>query len=254
MLVLFSDSHIGFWRHRKHEFKVFLDWLSDNKPDVLVGLGDLFDLWVRDMAAIVLERNAARLINTLYELEEAGTEILLVAGNHDWHLRKQNIDPELAPKWGVPREKARLKVDGVEFYLEHGHLCEPGFDPVSCEALSYTNDYQGRAARNLWDSLPKLPSIRAGLAWAIENMSEPGITARPRAKSIENCLRRRAGKDAWIVYGHTHLPFFDSQRRIMNTGAFEAAIASFIVVEAGTAKLNYISKQSIRTVDEVTIT
>jgi UDP-2,3-diacylglucosamine pyrophosphatase LpxH len=81
-------------------------------PDVLVLAGDIYEMWWRGMTSSALDigRGSAR----IEEIHESGTDVVLVAGNHDrWLLRVgQDASDQIAP--GEPWEI------GEEFYFESG--------------------------------------------------------------------------------------------------------------------------------------
>lgn len=238
-VVFFSDSHIGSPQHRAREFIDMLERIRGDPPDALIGIGDIWDLWVRDPSALVFQESTYRLVELLYHLDKLGVLIVLIAGNHDWHMRDANIDPRLQPEWGVLRPRAWIEVGGTIFYVEHGHQCEIEFNSVTNELLSCSNDYQGEDMLNIWDNMPDPTKkiFSTGLGYYMSNLSRPGITARNKIDRIESCLEKRASEDGhrydWIVYGHTHVPKVDYERRIANPGAFDANVASYLEYDNG---------------------
>ena len=110
----FSDSHLIGTRCPNTE--ALLDVVAEEKPDLLIGNGDVIDLWVEPEA--VIAENP-----TYKQLECLSRDIptVLVIGNHDFD------DDALNRLFPMARVAFSYQVDG--FWFEHG--CGQGFQSSS---------------------------------------------------------------------------------------------------------------------------
>lgn len=112
-------------------------------PDVLVLAGDIYEMWWRGMVSSALDvgRASARVA----EIHESGTDVALVAGNHDrWMLRVGEDASELiAPgePWEIT-EEFYFESGGQEFVAVHGDEGDPlQRDPLSEWLCRQTDEF-----------------------------------------------------------------------------------------------------------------
>ena len=86
VILAVSDVHIGYEKSNADQFNLFLEETS-SRTDVsrLVILGDLFDMWRRDVSGLFLEYR--RTLEMLLDLKRK-IAVNYIVGNHDYHLRK----------------------------------------------------------------------------------------------------------------------------------------------------------------------
>ena len=76
-----SDAHLGAApSEREREVVAFLDHARRNAASVVIN-GDLFDFWFEWRT--VMPRGHVRVLGALAALADAGTPVVMIAGNHD---------------------------------------------------------------------------------------------------------------------------------------------------------------------------
>jgi UDP-2,3-diacylglucosamine hydrolase len=79
--LLMSDAHLGAaTAEREHAMVAFLDYARSNAGSVVIN-GDLFDFWFEWRT--VMPRGHVRVLGALAALADAGTPLVMIAGNHD---------------------------------------------------------------------------------------------------------------------------------------------------------------------------
>ncbi len=86
----------------------------------LIMLGDIFEFWLGYKHTVFTAY--IPLLNTLRRLQAAGTELVFVEGNHDFHLGpyfSETLKCRILPDGGV------LERDGRKIFIAHGDLVNP---------------------------------------------------------------------------------------------------------------------------------
>jgi len=229
-IVALSDVHLGFDRSNSKEFLEFLRQLQ-NRDDLedFVIVGDFIDLWRRDV--IGLEFELSKYIEELKILQK-NVNIHYVIGNHDFHLRSLK-------NHGYPfefKDSLLLERFGYKIRFLHGYQCDPIqnlLGPDTSEILCWTlSDDAGEMKSRLGEILcPKLNISREDLEEKIELLkSLPEDPARRmefskvgRVSDFIDCIKANfkiTDDEEFIVYGHTHRPFVDTEKRVANTGCW----------------------------------
>lgn len=120
-ISIISDVHIK--NSEKHIEKLFLDFLNHDlvqKSDLIVLLGDIFDVFIGTYKEYFDEHK-----DILYKINEiAGKkEMLYFEGNHDFFLKeafKENNDFLNFKKIKIFKEGQYISYDGTQYYFEHG--------------------------------------------------------------------------------------------------------------------------------------
>ena len=152
-----SDFHFGSPLSEVDAIRQFLDEeVPARDPDVLVLAGDIYELWFRGMASVMMEFSEFSL--RFEELHRNGTEVVLVAGNHDRRLIRNGeaASDDLTPPapWIIGEEYVFESGD-TEFVAVHGDGADIiQRDPLS-EWLCLRSDYFG----SLWLGLGGLIGI-----------------------------------------------------------------------------------------------
>ncbi len=123
-VYFFSDVHLGAEGKVKEKQKEenvisFLQSIKRSAAEIYI-LGDLFDYWFE--YSTVVPKGYYRLFTTFSELNEQGTRLYLVVGNHDYWAKsyfKEEFGMEIYHK---PVDKVIL---GKRFYLHHGDGLNP---------------------------------------------------------------------------------------------------------------------------------
>lgn len=230
-IVAFSDVHLGYDQADSDSFLEFIKGLQSRKDleDVVI-VGDLFDLWRRDI--IGLEFELSKYVEELKVLKE-NVKVHYVIGNHDFHVRY--LEDHGYPF--TPQPSIALDRFGYTIKFLHGHQCDPlqnVLGPNTSEYLCWTlSDDIGEAKSRLWDILsPKRELTKGEFEQQYDKiMSPPEDERRTMAlaekfgtfSSFVDCLKANfkiTGEREFIVFGHTHKPFIDVQKRVANTGSW----------------------------------
>lgn len=109
-IIEFSDSHLGKEQSNKSNMGRLLDMVAREKPDLLIGNGDIVDLWRAKEEEI--EKNP--LVRRLKELS-GKMETVFIVGNHDFNH-------EALGRFFPNANKIALSFCVEGFWFEHGHL------------------------------------------------------------------------------------------------------------------------------------
>lgn len=203
-IIFIADAHLaGIDDPVQATLAAFLDALAAGDieggvPEMLVVLGDLFDNWSGYNP--VVEYQYGRVLASFKRLAGAGTRVVYVEGNHDFHT-SDFFAGEL--KGTVHVESTTLEVDGRHIFISHG-------DTVEMDS--------GHA---LWRSFLRSAAFRvvtwpmsAAMVWRIAaylSRKSRMSNNNTRSVAIEERHKRFAaskvgeGIDA-VVMGHSHLP------------------------------------------------
>ena len=223
MMIVVSDIHLGYTT-QKHEFTSFLDHLDEKPVDRLVIVGDLLDMWRRDIAGVILEN--IDVFVKLEALQQRGVTIDIIAGNHDYHLK------ELRDRYQFTFHPSGLQLPlGSRTYtFYHGYEFD-GFQLwYWFEWLCLSTDEAGQRFEEFWRNLRMVAGFWRSLVNVLQKQRSRNIYEqifRPPEQRLEYDAVRRAAftKQAeqdieYLIYGHTHEPFLSTTQRIANTGSW----------------------------------
>lgn len=166
----------------------------------LVLLGDIFEFWIGYRHVVF--SSYVPLLEKLRQLREAGTQLVFVEGNHDFHLGpyfRDILDCRILPDGGP------LELDGRRIFLTHGDLVNP-----------HDKGYR-RLRRVLRHPLTRrlLSWIPPDAAWAVarraSRLSARKGNGRQRRRIPDEALlafareRFEEGYDT-VITGHFHVP------------------------------------------------
>lgn len=122
------------------------------RPDALLLVGDIMELWWRGLSSALVE--SSRPLDMLRRLNEAGTDVYLIAGNHDyWLLENDDQGPMSPPQPWRFREELFFQSGDREFVAIHGHQADPlNFNPVTNQAFCIGDDQLSYIAYEVWTS------------------------------------------------------------------------------------------------------
>lgn len=195
-----SDAHLGSgpdqdWRERT--LVEFLAGLSRRATHLYI-LGDLFDFWFEYRHAI--PKGHFRLLRTLADLIESGTEIVYLGGNHDFWCGTY-----LGREVGLQVHQRPIVAEhqGRKIFLTHGDGIGPG--DIGYRLLKAV--LRNRVAISLYRTIH--PDLGIPLAYRISKMSRQHTQGRQvlleRMSRYLVTPRFAAGHDA-VVSGHIHDP------------------------------------------------
>ncbi len=231
--VFLSDAHL---RHEGDRgYRLIIDFLDDIKPGLthLFSAGDFFDFWFCGEGR--LYPAFAEVIEKIIELKNAGVEITLFEGNHDFFMA------EFFERLGISvfEGDGRIVLDGKRFFISHG-------DRVDSSNRGYL--FLRRILRSgLFYKFQKaLPSRVLWRIAAISSQTSKDYLAKPSEglvkKMREFALQKfEEGIDA-VILGHSHAALLeeyeiqDTRRTFVLLGDWIGHF-SYLVYEGGRFKL-----------------
>lgn len=269
-IVITSDQHLGYEHSNVNDFVNFLDFiLARNDVQSLVLLGDLIDMWRRDVSGLFL--CFSEITKKLLELRDSRkTDVYIVAGNHDYHLLKlQTKDykfrfyqelPSLPPTFN---DGSITKISANRKYIfKHGWEFDLAQHPLVMEALCHNmSDTAGHARSSIYnilqiakdqfdEELKEIIDFHNERKGYVQNLLLP---PEERLKSYLGDVEKKAyasvNEGETLVFGHTHRPFISSDGKVINTGSWVADAEihnTFVEIEDKEAKVfQFIDAQNI---------
>ncbi|BDZ69285.1 metallophosphoesterase [Methanobacterium ferruginis] len=260
MILVVSDVHLGFEKSNRDAFLNFLDTLEDVEIEHLVLLGDILDLWRRNNAEIIKENN-----DILFKLNSLNAdEIHYIAGNHDYYildLNKRYYTFDSGKKYNIDNKvtiskSLRLKSGKESFFFIHGYELEaqlwefPGsiemYEEFNNE-MCYNKDTVGALLSKIWEAIGFITKKQRFMRTMTDSPLE-----RENANKLDE-FATFSGKnfllgmrpDENLVFGHTHRPFIDKDRKVANTGSWIDELPekdkqnSYIQIDKGKMELNF---------------
>lgn len=203
--LIFSDVHLKATPQaaaQRAEFAAFLRGIDPAEFDRVIVLGDLFDFWFEYRHVVFSEYFEA--LRAFAELRDAGVELHLVCGNHDFWAGRF-----LAEELGITihADEFRCMFNDKRALLVHGD----GQNPEDVTYRLYKRIARSRIAIGLFRLLH--PDWAMGLAQFVSNASRnlydrrrlsKGGEARSLRAFAERALS--AGDTDVVLCGHTHDP------------------------------------------------
>lgn len=245
MIVAVSDIHLGIRPNdpRERRFKNFLIYLRENlleRGDNLVLLGDIFDFWRRQLSDVLLQSEG--IIEKLLELNQRGVRLHYVIGNHDYYMNRiteqVKIIFETAGKRLVLSDGSGSQ--SSKFLFIHGYQLEVMANPY----LKDLDLYEETAEIFCWTAGITANLFRDSIISKIDTLFQPAaikgykhsmmlspeirLSGKHNAKKTVERLAISSGRTLylginsrdWFVFGHTHMPFLDTDSRTINTGSW----------------------------------
>jgi UDP-2,3-diacylglucosamine hydrolase len=202
VLYFMSDAHLGSYHHHKSDHaqkQLYRFWHSISQPgNVLYILGDLFDFWFEWPEAV-----PARHFGTLLELRklvDAGVEVHLLPGNHDFHF-----GPFMSEKIGLRLHDEPYEFDwgGSRFHVRHGD----DLNPDDRGYLFLKSVLRHPLSRALFSLLS--PAVGMWLADHVSRLSG-GRSSSPAENRFSQLgkyadYQLENGAD-FVIMGHIHIP------------------------------------------------
>ena len=217
--LIFSDVHLhadSLDRKRQEQFNQFLRRIDSEHFDRVICLGDLFDFWFEYRHVIF--SGYFQTLRALAELREAGIELHLVCGNHDFWAGRF-LEDELGMH--IHRAGITLPFGDSRAYFHHGD----GINPTDRGYRIYK-----RFARNRWviRAFRLLhPDWAMGLAQRVSHGSRSMLGVKNPAEGPEaQALRQHAhallqqGEADAVFFGHAHAPHHDQVATPQGTGHY----------------------------------
>lgn len=195
-IVFIADSHAkGPDDPSQKQLSRFLESLSNNPPERLVILGDLFDFWIGTSGLIYYRY--LPVLAPLLKLRKLGTEITYLEGNHDFSLGPfftEFLGAEVHP------DSTELSLDGKRIFLSHGDIVD--------KSVTY----------RLWRGFLRSPFVKAlaavlpaSILFTIASaLSRKSRTYREESPRVEKALKdftiklAKSGYDGCVM-AHSHM-------------------------------------------------
>lgn len=173
----------------------FREWLQSLNTAMLCLNGDIFDGW-RLQRRFRWNSTRTGIINRLFAVRAAGTELRIVAGNHDDFLRGELPKAFPAP---VLNEFVHDCADGRRLLVTHGDLFDPAeqkrrglsqfggllFDGVSLVVPAAVSHWTKRTSKRIFGRPDRLARV---------------ISAEARGRGLDG-----------ILFGHIHRPVLETR-------------------------------------------
>lgn len=257
MILVISDVHLGYNISKDHrcnrkDFQAFLESYTGTKIDHLVLLGDFFDFWRSNNARIIEDHE--EIMAQLTDLN--ADKMHYIAGNHDYYILDLIKRYEVNEKITFSKY-LRLKDNNKSFFFIHGYEIESILTefPTSLEVyeslskqMCYNNDTTGSIESRIWaffegvkrfskrrykEYMNKQPTDRdlgAVEKFALTTGKYPLLGMEP---------------NEYLVFGHTHRPFINEDKNVVNTGSWINDIEegyqknSYVEIDNGKVNLSY---------------
>lgn len=228
--ICLSDVHLGYEKSESEAFRAFLNELPTLNPDYFIILGDFIELWRRDIAGPLLEYS-----DVLAKLKELNKqmEVVLIAGNHDWHFMRMGRKPDMYPLPFRFKEVFTIHMDNFFYSFKHGHQYDPICkwerpDNMLCyspeDIFRFTDLISWFLERKIWERPVFLYSSRIRDPGYIKKIPTLIELVRSRAK-----FDRRANE--FLVHGHTHQSILDTENMYADTGCWVDGQRNYLLIE-----------------------
>ena len=260
IIIVASDQHLGYENSNRKDFTNFLKYIS-NKDDLqsLILLGDLIDMWRRDVSGLFLE--FSDVVGQLSNISASKKmDVYIVPGNHDYHLiRLQDHGYEFKFYAQLPDpsiSKTAFEVDGIRYIFKHGWEFDLAQQPLIMEAMCHNmSDEAGHARSSIYNILQVAKDyFDKELKEIIDYHNEQGhgyvenLLTPPEDRLKQDNILTDVEKRAYssvkpgerLIFGHTHRPFVSTDHKIVNTGCWvkDAKVSNtFVEIEGESIKL-----------------
>jgi UDP-2,3-diacylglucosamine pyrophosphatase LpxH len=254
-----SDVHLGYDKSDKNNFQTFLEseTISDlTYQDHLVLLGDIVDFWRKQNSDIFLDNKNESILSKLIETS-LKTNTYYIIGNHDYSILS------LACRYGENyfpfkvSKNLRLENGQIKFYFTHGYELEvfSSLEPLTindyeciCEILcNRTGGFTGRLFSGLWDYIKSSAKLKKNSkVFSIQKPPKERLDIKD-IETLSKSIKTRGiflgmKENEYLVFGHTHYPFVDNERRVANSGSwikYDKDYDSYLVIENGKIDLKF---------------
>jgi UDP-2,3-diacylglucosamine pyrophosphatase LpxH len=272
--IVTSDQHLGYKNSDSKSFSNFLDYILDrNDVDTLILLGDLVDMWRRDVSGLFLI--FSNVVGRLLEIKSSGKKVYLVVGNHDYHLLQlkaedypfgflSNWTPLPSAESTAPNDTAGTK---VRYVFKHGWEFDLAQHPPIMEAMCFNfSDTIGDQRTNIYaflenikdkfgDILKGIINFHGGDEKYVEHLLQPPEQRlKPYMTDVEKKAWSSVNEGETLIFGHTHRPFISTDHKIVNTGSWvtDAQIHNtFVELNGDRPRIwNFKDKDTVRDITE----
>jgi UDP-2,3-diacylglucosamine pyrophosphatase LpxH len=223
-VLVATDQHLGYANSDAASFEKFLDYVS-KRSDVgtLAILGDLVDMWRRDVSGLFLEQRKS--MDKLVELSSS-IKVHFIVGNHDYHL--MNLEGHGYP-FQFLESMNPIDAGPIKYRFMHGWEFDPEQQPPIMEALCHNlSDTDGVQRSDVYSAftgfevrLEELFRIHGGMDGYINHLLQgPEFRLQAVLPDLERRAYSSLNQGELLVFGHTHRPFVSADGRLANAGSW----------------------------------
>ncbi len=204
-ILFFSDLHFHSENEDSYQrFKAQLEnKIKNNEIQVLVFLGDIFDLWIGPSQ--FYQRKFSSFLKLLELAQTHKIRTLYFEGNHDLHLKK------FLKKYAVEvyTEPTLVKIKETEYFLEHGDQ----IDKKDKSYLRLRGFLRSALMRFLIEKAPGswVHCVAKKLVPKLKNKTKSNDEIKKRYQKLllENTKEQKANhpKAKYFISGHMHYSF-----------------------------------------------
>ena len=250
MIIAVSDTHLGYDQADSPKFLEFInsELMNLSKNDHLVLLGDMLDYWRGSNIDTILspdinnnEKINEQILSKIMELNQK-TNVYYIIGNHDYtvidflnNYNKNFQDNDYPLKIS---KFLRLVDEKLKIFFMHGYQLEviSSLEPLTIEdyekictyLCDRTSSLIGKRLSELWELLHNGLSLSPNSLSKIESITKPPEERKENLEKIKNIVESVACRqlffgirdDEFLVFGHTHKPFINQDKRVANTGSW----------------------------------
>jgi UDP-2,3-diacylglucosamine hydrolase len=204
MTVYFaSDFHLKYYENeddiaRRERVIGFIDSII-GKADLLVLLGDIFDLWFAWDNVII--RNYFLFIKKIADLRESGCRIVFIAGNHDFWFNgflSETIGME------IYYDTFSEVIDGKKILASHGDMHTEN----DIRYQIFRSVLRSRFTRRCFELLHPDLALRLGnfLSRSSRNRYRPTQIQKQKEQGLRDFARKSLNTHDIVILAHSHMP------------------------------------------------
>ena len=202
-IILASDFHLKFTPDKESSERMqrVLKFLSEirGKTDILILNGDIFDLWFAWKKVIIKEYFPV--YKKLADLNESGTRLIFIAGNHDFwfgDFLKKFLNVEIYPN------HFEEEIDGKKIFVTHGDL----FTRNDARYKIFRAIIRNKFIMTGFSLLHPDFALKIGekLSRSSRFRKIPQKLRKIKEKGLDSFAEKKLEKFDIVVMGHSHFP------------------------------------------------
>lgn len=244
IVLQISDIHLGYEHSNVDAFHTFItEKVPEIDPDLLVVSGDLFEFWRSSIENVFIDHQQE--IFELFSIAEGDTDVIVLAGNHDYRFITSDGPVEVA-------DHVLFQSDGREFRVIHGQEYDAkNANNYTNEAMCLTSEDTGQIMSDIWDLWTGIVPfnvwinrIEVGMpgtaspAGQVQHLNDPEALTKEESANRLNIIKTAVEQDneEYVLYGHTHSA--GKYAESVNAGSFTGGNNYYVVVDNGDVELN----------------
>jgi UDP-2,3-diacylglucosamine pyrophosphatase LpxH len=211
--IIMSDLHLGA---RQSQTDKILQFLKENKSDILILNGDIIDGWALK-SNNKWSKDCSKIFRKFMKRSEKGTKVIYIRGNHDDFLKP--FIPFTLNNIQIVRKYVHTGIDNRTYYCFHGDVLDFVIMKVKWLAKigGWSYDFVIRA-NTIYNYIRKKFNLPYhSLANTIKQSVKGAINFVSDFENNAKNLTKQIGHDV-AVCGHIHQPKLDND--YMNSGDF----------------------------------